>query len=47
VAAELSKVDKDITVLIRSDENVPLRSVTRAMDLCRKQGLNKIRLQTR
>ena len=47
VAAELAKVDKDITVLIRSDEDVPLKSVTKIMDLCRKNGLNKIRLQTR
>jgi biopolymer transport protein ExbD len=47
LAADLRNVDKDITVLIRSDENVPLRMVTRVMDLCRKNGLNKIRLQTR
>ena len=47
LAADLRNVDKDITVLIRSDENVPLKMVTRVMDLCRKNGLNKIRLQTR
>jgi biopolymer transport protein ExbD len=47
LAAKLRDVDKDITVLIRSDENVPLKLVTRMMDLCRKNGLNKIRLQTR
>ena len=47
VTAELSKVDKNITVLIRSDENAPLKSVTKVMDLCRKNGLNTIRLQTR
>jgi biopolymer transport protein ExbD len=35
------------TVVIRSDENTPLRFVTQAMDTCRKQGLNKIRLQSR
>ena len=40
-------VTKDITVVIRSDENTPLRYVTEAMDVCRKQGLNKIRLQSR
>lgn len=40
-------VSKDITVVIRSDENTPLRYVTQAMDTCRKQGLNKIRLQAR
>ena len=38
---------KDTTVVIRSDENTPLRFVTQAMDICRKQGLNKIRLQAR
>lgn len=47
LAGELSKVDKSITVLIRSDENAPLRSITKVMDLCRKNGLNAIRLQTR
>lgn len=44
---ELGRVSKDITVVIRSDENTPLRYVTQAMDTCRKQGLNKIRLQSR
>jgi biopolymer transport protein ExbD len=44
---EVGRVSKDITVVIRSDENTPLRFVTQAMDTCRKQGLNKIRLQSR
>jgi biopolymer transport protein ExbD len=44
---ELGRVSKDITAVIRSDENTPLRYVTQAMDTCRKQGLNKIRLQSR
>lgn len=39
--------DKDVTVLIKADENVPLRLVTLTMDTCRKNGLNKIRLQSR
>jgi biopolymer transport protein ExbD len=47
VAVRLREVDKDITILIRSDENTPLRLVTMAMDICRKNGLNKIRLQTK
>jgi biopolymer transport protein ExbD len=47
VAVRLREVDKDITILIRSDENTPLRLVTMAMDVCRKNGLNKIRLQTK
>jgi biopolymer transport protein ExbD len=40
-------LDKETTVLLRSDENTPLKNVTEAMDLCRKRGLNKIRLQSR
>lgn len=44
---QIGSVTKDITVVIRSDENTPLRFVTQAMDTCRKQGLNKIRLQSR
>ena len=47
VAVRLREVDKDITILIRSDENTPLKIVTKAMDICRKNGLNKIRLQTK
>ena len=47
VATRLREVDKDITILIRSDEDTPLKIVTEAMDICRKNGLNKIRLQTR
>jgi biopolymer transport protein ExbD len=44
---QVGAVSKDVTVVIRSDENTPLRFVTQAMDTCRKQGLNKIRLQSR
>ncbi len=44
---QVGSVSKDVTVIIRSDENTPLRYVTQAMDTCRKQGLNKIRLQSR
>ena len=47
LVGQVSRVSKDITVVIRSDENTPLRFVTQAMDICRKQGLNKIRLQAR
>jgi biopolymer transport protein ExbD len=47
LVSEIGRVSKDITVVIRSDENTPLRYVTQAMDTCRKQGLNKIRLQSR
>lgn len=44
---EVGRISKEVTVVIRSDENTPLRYVTQAMDTCRKQGLNKIRLQSR
>jgi biopolymer transport protein ExbD len=44
---DLGGITKDVTVLIRSDENTPLRHITAAMDACRKNGLNKIRLQSR
>lgn len=47
IAAETAKLDNETTVLIKADEDVPLQRVTRAMDLCRKSGLNKIRLQSR
>lgn len=47
VVRQIGSVSKEITVVIRSDENTPLRYVTQAMDICRKQGLNKIRLQSR
>ena len=44
---DLGGVSKDVTIVIRSDENTPLRYITAAMDLCRKNGLNKTRLQSR
>jgi len=47
LAAEISRVSKDVTVLVRSDETAELRYALKAMDICRKHGLNKIRLQTR
>jgi biopolymer transport protein ExbD len=47
IVKEIGRVSKEVTVVIRSDENTPLRFVTQAMDTCRKQGLNKIRLQSR
>ncbi len=47
LVAQVGQVSKDITVLIRSDEETPLHFITEVMDACRKQGLNKIRLQAR
>jgi len=45
--AGLPVPDKNITVVIASDENTELKYITAAMDACRKVGLNKIRLQSR
>jgi biopolymer transport protein ExbD len=47
LAAEIGRVSKDITVLVRSDETAELRYALKAMDICRKHGLNKIRLVTK
>ncbi|MEJ1971636.1 MAG: biopolymer transporter ExbD [Lacunisphaera sp.] len=47
LAKEIGRVNKDMTVLVRSDETAELRYALQAMDICRKHGLNKIRLQTR
>lgn len=34
-------------VLVVADENVPLKHVTKIVDLCRESGLNDFRLQSR
>jgi biopolymer transport protein ExbD len=47
VIRKSSDLDNEMTVLIKADEKTPLERVTRAMDICRKNGLNKIRLQSR
>ena len=47
IAWEIGKISKEITVLVRSDESAELQFALKAMDICRKQGLHKIRLQTR
>ena len=44
---QVRQVDRDTPVLIRADENTPLKSVTFVMDACRKAGLNKFNLQSR
>ena len=41
------QLSQRLPVLIIADENVFLRHITFAMDLCRKSGLETIRLQTR
>ena len=37
----------NMPVLLIADEEVPLKFVTEAMDICRSYQLNKIRLQSR
>ena len=44
---QVRQVDRDTPVLIRADEDTPLKSVTFVMDACRKAGLNKFNLQSR
>ncbi|MFH1498204.1 MAG: biopolymer transporter ExbD [Verrucomicrobiota bacterium] len=44
---QVRQADRDTPVLIRADENTPLKSVAFVMDACRKAGLNKFSLQSR
>src|SRR5688572_23321098 len=44
---QVKSVDKDIPVLIRSDEKATLDRLTFVWDACRKAGLNKHHLQSR
>ncbi len=45
--AQVRDVDKDIPVLIRADEDAPVKRLAFAIDACRKAGLNKLNLQSR
>ena len=44
---QVRDVDKNIPVLIRADEDTPLKKLTFVMDACRTAGLNKFSLQSR
>jgi biopolymer transport protein ExbD len=44
---ELAKQGTDTTVLIKADEDAPVKRLTFVMDTCRKHALNKIKLQSR
>jgi biopolymer transport protein ExbD len=44
---QVKDVDKDIPVLIRSDEKATLERLTFVWDACRKVGLNRHSLQSR
>lgn len=41
------KINREVLILILADEASPLKSTTRIMDLCRKNGLETLRLQAR
>ncbi len=44
---DAGKASPDLPVLVLADENTPLKHATLIMDLARKAGLERIRLQTR
>lgn len=44
---QVREVDRNIPVLIKADEDTPLKDVTFVMDACRSSGLNKFSLQSR
>ena len=44
---KVKEANKDTVVLIRSDEDTPLKRVILVWDACRKVGLNKQHLQSR
>lgn len=47
VFASVSQVSESVKVLIVADEEVPLKHVTQIVDLCRLNGINDFRLQSR
>ncbi len=47
VLAKVSDLSNDVPVLVKADEETPLKTLTEVMDACRLNGLSKIRLQSR
>jgi len=47
VLERVSDLSNEVPVLIKADEETPLRVLTEVMDACRLNGLSKIRLQSR
>ncbi len=47
VVRRVAANSRDVPVLLKVDENTPVKEMTRVMDACRGVGLNKIRLQSR
>ena len=44
--SQIKTISRDIPVLVSMDENISTETLAFVMDACRKQGLNKISLQT-
>ena len=44
---QVQQTSRDIPVLVSMDENTPAKTLAFVMDACRKEGLNKISMQTR
>ena len=45
--SQVKAINRDIPVLVSMDENIPAKMLAFVMDACRKEGLNKISMQTR
>ncbi len=45
--ADLRPVAREVSVLLMADEDTPLREVTFVMDHVRKNGIDRVRLQSR
>lgn len=43
---KVKEVDRNIPVLIKADQDTPLKDLAFVMDTCRKTGLNKFSLQS-
>jgi biopolymer transport protein ExbD len=47
IVREVAAISTDLPVLLKIDQDTPVKEMTRVMDACRAVGLNKIRLQSR
>lgn len=45
--SSVAGVNQDTYVFIRADEETPIKNVVEVWDLCRKNGLNKIKMMSR
>jgi len=44
---EIAAINTEVAVLLRADENTPIKDALFVMDVCRKVGLNNIRVLSR